>query len=184
MMTKKLLQYLKEILLLGILVLLLDAILMRYWVSTIKPDLFMSIGVNPYRFQIFAVNILIGTIVFFIKKRFSIVFFINTLVCYWLFLFFWNAWIEDHPYSQTVYNFTIDHRKIQMQISKNPDTFGIYELNPTDSLKIIEMGMHEQKGDSILLTGWENGKTYTMYVYDNKLMGLPESPKEIDLIEN
>ena len=167
----------------GVLILLIDILLMKYWISNIKPDPFMSVGVESHRLEIFGVNILIGVIVFFIKKRLSILFFVNTIVCYWIFSFFWNSWIENHPYSQTNYHFKIENRNLRLDISENPNTYGIYELdpNPTDSLKIIEMGMNEKIGDSILLKGWNNGESYNMYFYNNKLIGLPESPNPIEL---
>jgi hypothetical protein len=167
----------------GVLILLIDILLMKYWISNIKPDPFMSVGVESHRLEIFGVNILIGIIVFFIKKRLSILFFVNTIVCYLIFSFFWNSWIENHPFSQTNYHFKIENRNLRLDISENPNTYGIYELdpNPTDSLKIIEMGMNEIKGDSILLIGWKNGETYEMYFYENKLIGFPESPNEIEL---
>ncbi|AUP80911.1 hypothetical protein [Flavivirga eckloniae] len=167
----------------GILILLIDIFLMKYWVSTIKPDPFMSIGLKSYRPRIIGLNVLIGIIVFFFKKRLSILFFVNSIVCYWIFSFFWNNWMENHPYSQTNYHFKIENRNLRLDISENPNTYGIYELNPnpTDSLKIIEMGMNEKKGDSILLIGWENGETYEMFFYNNKLIGFPENPNEIEL---
>lgn len=167
----------------GVLILLIDILLMKYWISNIKPDLFMSVGVESHRLEIFGVNILIGIIVFFIKKRLSILFFINTIVCYWIFSFFWNSWIENHSYSQTNYHFKIENRNLRLDISENPNIYGIYELdsNPTDSLKIIETGMNEKIGDSILLKGWNKGEFYNMYFYNNKLIGLPESPNPIEL---
>ena len=107
----------------------------------------------------------------------------NTIVCYWILSFFWNSWIENHPYSQDRYNFKIENRNIQLRISNNPNTYGIYELTPNskDSLKIIEMGMNEKRGDSILLKGWNKGEFYDMYFYNDKLIGLPESPNAIEL---
>ena len=167
----------------GVLILLIDISLMRYWISNIKPTPFMSVGVESYRLEIFGVNILIGIIVFFIKRRLSILFFVNTIVCYWIFSFFWSSWIENHPYSQTNYHFKIENRSLRLDVSENPNTYEIYELdpNPTDSLKIIEIGMNEKIGDSILLKGWNGGEFYDMYFYNNKLIGLPESPNPIEL---
>jgi len=49
----------------GVLILLIDILLIKYWVSNIKPDPFMSVVVESHRLEIFGVNILIGTIVFF-----------------------------------------------------------------------------------------------------------------------
>ncbi|WP_028871008.1 hypothetical protein [Psychroserpens burtonensis] len=169
-----------------VLILLIDILLMKYWISNIKPDPFMSVGVESHRLEIFGVNILIGIIAFFIKKRLSILFFVNTIVCYWIFSFFWSSWIENHPYSNSEYTFKIENRNFRLSIAKNPNHYGIYELdpNPTDSLKIIEMGMNEKIGDSILLKGWNAGEFYDMYFYNNKLIGLPESPNEIKLTKS
>jgi hypothetical protein len=166
----------------GVLILLIDILLMKYWISNIKPDPFMSVGVESHRLEIFGANILIGIIVFFIKKRLSILFFVNTIVCYWIFSFFWNSYLENHPYSQTNYHFKIENRNLRLDISENPNTYGIYELdpNPNDSLKIIEMGMNEKRGDSIVLKWW-NGEIQEMYFYDDKLIGLPENPNPIEL---
>ena len=169
----------------GILILVVDILLMKYWVGRIKPYPFMSIGVESYRPRIFIVNIAIGIITLLIKKRLSILFFLNTIVCYLIFSFFWNSWIENHPYSQTKYLFKIENRNLLLDISENPNTYGIYELNPnpTDSLKIIEMGMNEKKGDSIILKWWKQGENFEMYLFNNKLIGFPEKPKEIELIK-
>ena len=167
----------------GVLILLIDILFMKYWVSNIKPYPFMSVGVESHRIEIFGVNILIGIIVFFIKKRLSILFFANTIICYWIFSFFWNSYIENHPYSTSEYTFKIENRNFRLSIDKNPNHYGIYELDPnlTDSLKIIEIGMNEKIGDSILLKGWNKGEFYDMYFYNDKLIGLPESPNAIEL---
>lgn len=171
----------------GVFILLIDILLMKYWISNIKPDPFMSVGVKSHRLEIFGVNILIGIIVFFIKKRLSILFFVNTIVCYWIFSFFWTSWIENHPYSRTNYHFKIRDRNLRLGISVNPNIYGIYELNPNpiDSLKIIEMGMNEIKGDSIVLKGWDYDKRqdFNMYYYNNTLLGFPEHPDKIELIK-
>lgn len=166
----------------GVLILLIDMLLMKYWVSTIKPYPFMSLGVESHRLEIFGVNILIGIFVFFIKKRLSILFFVNTIVSYGIFSFFWNSYMENHPYSQENYYFKIENRNLRLSISENPNTYGIYELNPNpmDSLKIIEMGMNEKRGDSIVLKWW-NGESQEMYFYKEQLIGLPESPNAIEL---
>ncbi|WP_397447831.1 hypothetical protein [Polaribacter sp. R77954] len=167
----------------GVLILVVDILLMKYWVETIKPDPFISFTAKSYRPYIFIGNIIIGFFTFFVKKRISILFIANTIVCYLIFSFFWNSWIENHPYSQTNYHFKIKNRNLRLDISENPNTYGIYELNPnpTDSLKIIEMGMNEKKGDSIILKWWKQGENFEMYFYNNKLIGFPENPKEIEL---
>lgn len=174
---------LKTLLIIFGVILVIDVFLTRYWVSIIKPDPFMSIRVESYKLQIYGINILLGIIVYFIKKRISILFFINTIICYWIFYLFWNAYIENHPYSETLYYFKIENCNFELHISENPDSYGIYELipNATDSLRIIELGLHKKIGDSIQLQGWDQGKLYNMYYYNYTLTGLPINPSTIKL---
>jgi hypothetical protein len=161
----------------GILILLIDVFLMKYWVSTIKPDPFMSIGVESYRPRIIGLNILIGIIVLFFKKRLSILFFVNSIVCYLIFSFYWNSWIENHPYSSTEYSFQIENRKFVLGIDRNPDTFGIDEIVSESKDSLITIGMHEKIGDSLYLTSMQE----TMYFYNNKLIGFSVNPTQIEL---
>ncbi|PWI28908.1 hypothetical protein DI383_14210 [Flavobacteriaceae bacterium LYZ1037] len=167
----------------GVLILLIDIFLLKIWVADIEPNLFMSNGIAFPRFKSIGINLLITIVLYFIKKRYSILFLINAIVCPLLFTFFWNSWIENHPYSETNYHFKIQDRNLRLNISENPNTYEIYELdpNPTDSLKIIEIGMNKKIGDSILLEGWNKGEFFDMYFYNNNLIGLPESPNPIKL---
>ncbi|WP_250437375.1 hypothetical protein [Hanstruepera flava] len=150
---------------------------MKYWISNIKPDPFMSVGVESYRLEIFGANILIGIIVFFIRKRLLILFFINSIICYWIFSFFWNSWIENHPYSSTEYSFQIENRKFVLGIDRNPNTFGIEEIISESKDTLITIGMHEKVGDSLKLTSMQE----TMYFHNYKLNGFSISPNAIEL---
>ncbi|TKS57188.1 hypothetical protein [Mesohalobacter halotolerans] len=150
---------------------------MKYCISNIKPDPFMSVGVESYRLKIFGVNILIGIIIFFFRKRLSILFFANTIICYWIFLFFWNSWIENHPYSSTEYSFQIENRKFVLGIERNPNTFGIDEVISELKDSLITVGMHKKVGDSLKLTSMQE----TMYFYNNTLSGFSQSPNAIEL---
>ena len=137
----------------------------------------MSIGVKSYRPHIFGVNILIGIIVFFFKKRLSILFFVNTIICYWIFSFFWNSWIENHPYSSTEYSFQIENRKFVLVLDKNPDYFSIDEIITESKDILITIGIHEKVGDSLKLTGRQE----TMWFYNNKLIGFSTNPDAIEV---
>lgn len=141
----------------------------------------MSLGVESYRLEIFGVNILIACIVFFFNKKYSIVFFINYFICYWLFSFFWNSWIENHPYTKTSYEFKVENRNFKLEISENPNYYSIYELKSNDSIQKMEMGMNERIGDSILLQGFKKGGIYNMYFYNNQLSGFPDSQNPIEV---
>ena len=160
----------------GVLILLIDVLLMKYWVSNIKPYAHMSVGVESHRLEIFSVNILIGIIAFFIKKRLSLLFFVNTIVCYWIFSFFWNSWIENHPYSTTEYTFNVKNRNFVLSIEKNPDHFGIDEIIESKDSNIT-VGMYEKEGDSLYMTSLQE----TMYFYNDYLIGFSQSPNEIKL---
>jgi len=161
----------------GVLIFLIDIFLMKYWVSNIKPHPFISVGVESYRLEIFGVNILIGIIVFFIRKRISLLFFVNTIICYWIFSFFWNSWIENHPYSSTEYFFQIENRKFVLRINENPDHFGIDEIITESKDSLITVGMYEKVGDSLKLTSMQE----TMWFYNNKLIGFSTNPDAIEL---
>lgn len=161
----------------GVLILLIDIFLMKYWVSNIKPYPFMSIGVESHRLEIFGVNILIGIFVYFIKKRLSILFFINTIVCYSIFSFFWNSWLENHPYSVSEFTFKIENRNFKLNVEKNPDLFGIDEIISESNDSLISLGMYEKSGDSLKLSCMEG----TMYIFKNKLIGFQENSNEIVL---
>jgi hypothetical protein len=182
----------------GVLILLIDIFLMKYWVSNIKPDPFMSVGIKFHRLQIFGVNILIGIFVFFIKKRFSILFFVNTIVCYLIFSFFWNSWLENYPFSYSEFSFTNNNRNFIVHIEKNPDGVSLREIkkNSKDSILTLYYGEYEKIGDSLKLSlRFLNNDQYkiekdslimrnrVMYIFENNLIGFPESPIEIKLTE-
>ena len=161
----------------GVLILLVDILLMQYWVSTIKPYPSMSVGVESHRLEVFGSNIILGIIVFFIRKRLSILFFINTIVCYWIFSFFWNSWVENHPYSTNDYTFKIENRQFKLGIDKNPNLFGIDEIISESRDSLITIGMYEKDGDSLKLTSMQE----TMYFYKDQLIGFSISPNQIEL---
>ncbi len=161
----------------GALILLIDIFLMRYWVSKINPYSFMSIGLESYKPRIIGINILIGIIFFFLRKRLSILFFLNTIICYWIFSFFWNLWIKNHPYTTSDYTFKIENRQFKLGIDKNPDTFSIDEIVSESQDSNITIGMYEKSGDSLKLTSMQE----TMYFYNNKLIGFSIRPTQIEL---
>lgn len=164
---------------LGVLILLVDVFLMQYWVSTIKPHPFMSFSAKSYRLEIFGVNIFIGIVVFFFKKRLSILFFLNTIVCYLIFSFFWNTWMENHPYSFKEFTFKNESSIYKLSIEKNPDLFSIDKI-VLNSKNVVEVvGMYMKVGDSLELSSMK-GK---MYIYDNKLIGFPADNSKVLLHE-
>lgn len=163
-----------------VLILLIDILLMKYWISDIQPDIFMSHSVRSYRPFIFGGNILIGIFVFFIKRNLSILFFVNTIICYWIFSFFWNSYLENNPYSRTEYTFKIENRNFVLNLEKNPYLFGIDEILSECVDSNLTIGMYEKVGDSLKLTSMKE----SMYFYKNKLIGFSKKPDEIELEKN
>ena len=137
----------------------------------------MSTGPETYRPIIVGINILIAIIVFFFRKRLSILFLANSIICYLIFSLFCNHYIENHPYSTTEFTFQIDFRRFKLKIDKNPDYFMIEEIILRSEDSLITMGTYENNGAFIEMTSMKD----TIYYYDNKLIGLSIGPDEIEL---
>ncbi|MFL0354770.1 hypothetical protein [Xanthomarina sp. GH4-25] len=161
----------------GVLILLIDIFLLKIWVADIEPNIFMSNGISFPRFKTIGINLLIAIVLYFIKKRYSALFFINAIVCPLLFTFFWNSWIENNPYSTTEYTFKVEDRNFVLSIDKNPDYFGIDEIISESKDSNMTVGMYEKVGDTLKLTSLQE----TMYLYKNQLIGFSQSPNEIEL---
>lgn len=180
----------------GVLILLIDIFLLKIWVADIEPHIFMSNGILFPRFITIGINLLIAIVLYFIKKRYSILFLINAIVCPILFTLFWNSWLENHPFDYSEFSFTSDNRNFVLHIEKNPDGVSLRELNtnsPGSNLTLY-YGEYEKIGDSLKLSlRFLNNDQYKiekdslimrnriMYIFENKLIGFPESPFEIEL---
>ena len=180
----------------GVLILLFDIFLLKIWVADIEPNIFMSNGITFPRFKTIGINLLVAIILYFIKKRYSVLFLINAIVCPLLFTFFWNSWLENHPFDYSEFSFTNDNRNFLVYIEKNPDGVSLREIKPNskDSITTLYYGEYEKIGDSLKLSlRFLNNGQYkiekdsiiirdrTMFLFDNKLIGFPESPNEIKL---
>ncbi|WP_420552836.1 hypothetical protein [Tenacibaculum aiptasiae] len=169
----------------GVVILLLDALFMKYWVNSIKPYTNMSVSVEIYRPKIFIVNILIGGVIFYFKRIVSVLFFVNAFVCYFIFSFFWNSWIEEHPYSRQQFLFNSDNKKYSLILEENPNFYAIYQIKPNskDSLLILYVGENERKGDRVFLKRERKNTNDLMYVYNNELIGFSEKLNSIKLLK-
>ena len=182
----------------GVLILLIDIFLLKIWVADIEPNIFMSNGIAFPRFITIGINLLIAIILYFIKKRYSILFLVNAIVCPLLFTFFWNSWLENHQFDYTEFSFTNDNRNFVIHIEKNPDGVSLREINTNsqNSNLTLYYGEYEKIGDSLKLSlRFLNNDQYKiekdsvilrnriMYIFENKLLGFPESPIEIKLTE-
>jgi hypothetical protein len=182
----------------GVLILLIDIFLLKIWVADIEPNIFMSNGITFPRFITIGINLLIAIILYVIKKGYSALFLINAIICPLLFTFFWNSWLENHPFDYSEFSFTNDNRSFIVHIEKNPDGVSLREIkkHSKDSILTLYYGEYEKLGDSLKLSlRFLNNYDYkiekdslimrdrVMYIFENKLIGFPESSIEIKLTE-
>ena len=125
-------------------------------------------------------------------------FVINAIVCPLLFTLFWNSWLDNHPFDYSEFSFTNDNRNFVLHIEKNPDGVSLREIqkNSMDYNLTLYYGEYEKIGDSLKLSlRFLNNDQYkiekdsvilrnrVMCIFENKLIGFPESPFEIKLTE-
>jgi hypothetical protein len=164
----------------GIAILILEIILLGLWVYTMKPDPSVSIGIILIVPILFGINLIIGLILYFLKKPLSKILLANSIICPLIFYAFWSLWFmnwSERNYEE--YSFGIDNRKLEVSLSKTSDYFSISDMTnqPNGSTTGLYFGKYVRKGDSIKLV---DGKT-KMFIVKNKLIGFPEKPNEIIL---
>ena len=143
----------------------------------------MDIGLRSYRISIIFLNLLVVFIVLLFKDKYALLFLANTIVCGLLITFFWNYYIETHPFSSTEYHFEYKNKNHILHIENNPDFYSISYAK--DSIKSIHLGMHEEKGDSTLLKDWDYKKQQyiNMYFYKDTLIAFQEKGTKIKVTE-
>lgn len=181
----------KLLLICGLVILLWDLIHMKYWVYTIKPDPFMSTGPQNQRLLIYAFNILLGLLILFFKKRLSVLFFLNAVVCALIFTFFWHSWMENHPFDMWEYSFTNNNKTYVLHIEKNPDSYSIREIKPQqiDSMPERHISLYAKTGNRIEIIRYDmNYDTITDSFYTRfytkrcDSLELTHSSREYDMI--
>ncbi len=164
----------------GIGILILEIILLGFWIYEMKPDPSVSIGIVLILPILFGINLIIGLLLYFLKKPLSKLFFANSLICPLIFYAFWSLWFMNyHDRISERYSFEIENRNFKVSLSKTSDYFSISDMTNqrNGSTTGLFFGKYERKGDSIKLT---DGET-KMYIVENKLIGFPEKPDEIKL---
>jgi len=166
----------------GIGILVLEIILLGFWIYDMKPTPSVSIGIVLIVPILFGLNLIVGLILYFLKKPLSKIFFANSIICPLIFYALWSLWFmgwNERNYDE--YSFGIDYRKLEVSLSKTSDFFFISDLTnqPNGSTTGLFSGSYERNGDSIKLI---DGET-EMYIIKNKLIGFPEKPNEINLTE-
>ncbi len=190
----------KRLLIFCIILLLADIVFIKLYVDRIKPDPFMSVGLSSYRNRVIFINLIFAFIIFLLKRKYTLIFLTNAIVCGLLITFFWNYYIETHPFSSTEYRFDYRNKNYILGIDNNPDFYGIsyardslcqVDIGSWDDVDIdirnsIYLSMHEKKGDSILLHkdfNFETREYSYMYFYKDTLIGFPEEGTKIKVTE-
>lgn len=172
----------KRILKYGIGILILEIVLLGLWVYIIKPEPSISISIVLILPILFGINLIIGLLLYFLQKPQAKLFFANSIICPIIFYAIWSLWYMNwNQRNYENFSFDIDHRKVEISLSKTSDYFSISDLTnkPNGSTTGLYFGKYERIGDSIKLI---DGKT-KMFIVNNKLIGFPGNLTEIKLTE-
>jgi len=171
----------RGLIILGIIIVVVEAIGFRLWILSEQPDPSVSIGEILIIPILFGVNVIIGTALYFLNQRKVFrLFFINALVAPIIFHFNWTTWYSGWTErNYTVYSFSIQQRKFELSLSKTADYFSISDVTdkPNGSTTGLFMGDYRIAGDSIILTDEQT----KMLLLNDRLIGLPDQPNEIAL---
>ncbi|QJP35403.1 hypothetical protein F0365_13845 [Nonlabens sp. Ci31] len=161
----------------GIGILILEIILLGLWIYAMKPDPSVSIGIILIVPILFGINLIIGLILYFLKRPLSNFFFANSIICPLIFYAFWSLWFMNyHERNNTEYKFSVNDIVYELSIGKNNEYFYLCDENNNGR---VYVGKYEKKGDSLILKDSEA----EMYIIKNKLFEFPEKRTEIDLIK-
>ena len=162
--------------------LVLQVFLLGLWVYTINPDPSLSILVLLIVPVLFGINLIIGGILYFLKKPIAKWFFINALVAPAIFFAFWiysqKTWNERN-YEE--YTFRLKDRTLEFSLSKNSNYFSISDVTnqPTGSTTGLYFGFYNWSADTLYLTDQQ----VKMFVVQDSLFGMPQFPDGISLEE-
>lgn len=161
----------------GIGLLILEIVLLGLWIYAMKPDPSISIGIILIVPILFGLNLIIGLILYFLKKPLSKIFLANSILCPLIFYAFWSLWFMNyHERNNTEYKFVLNDIIYELSIGKNNEYFYLCDENNEGR---VYVGKYEKKGDSLILKDSE----YEMYVINNKLFEFPEKRTEINLVK-
>ncbi|SDY16220.1 hypothetical protein SAMN05444411_1451 [Lutibacter oricola] len=162
---------------LGFFILLIEIFALRYWIYEIeKPDPSISIGIILIVPILFGINLILGLVLYFLKKPFTKLFLLNSIISPLIFYIFWSLWFSDyHERNNENFKFSINDIVYELSIEKNDEYF--YLCDEKNSGRVY-VGKYEKKGDSLILKDSEA----EMYIVDNKLLEFPEKRTEIKLI--
>lgn len=136
-----------------IVLIILDYVVIRFWVLRIDPDPSVSIGLLFLVPAVFIINIIIAIAFAFIKKQYSGLFFINSIIASILFYFIFIDGIERHQSKRyEIWKFNLHDTTFEITLSKLDTTFSIaYRTNPNSSIGFMD-GQYFAKQNEYFLT--------------------------------
>ena len=123
-----------------ILLIVLDYIVIRFWILRIDPDPSVSIGLLFLVPAVFVVNIIIAIVLAFIKKQYSGLFFVNSIIASVLFYFLFIYGIDRHQNKRyESWKFNLNDTTFEITLSKLDTTFDIaYRTKPGSSTGFMD----------------------------------------------
>jgi len=73
-------------------IILLESILMGIWFYVKKPESDVALNVLSIVLLLLGINLILGLILYLLKKPFSMFFFLNTIICPLIFYAIWIMW--------------------------------------------------------------------------------------------
>jgi hypothetical protein len=145
---KKIFKYLIQLTVLMI----LDYIVIRFWVLRIDPDPSASIGLLFLVPAVFVINIIIAIVLAFIKKQYSWLFFVNSIIASFFFYFLFIDGIDRHQNKRyESWKFNLNDTTFEIILSKLDTTFNIvYRTNPVSSTGFINGQYLARQGEYFL----------------------------------
>lgn len=156
----------------------IDYVVIRFWVLRIDPDPSVSIGLLFLVPAVFVVNIIIAIVLAFIKKQYSGLFFINSIIASILFYFLFIDGIDRHQNKRyESWKFNINDTTFEITLSKLDTTFSIaYRTDPGSSTGFMD-GHYLAKQSEYFLTS----DTVTLIIRNELLFGFRNTNDSIKL---
>ncbi|WP_153799135.1 hypothetical protein [Foetidibacter luteolus] len=147
--SKSFLQYLIQL----IVLIILDYVVIRFWVIRIDPDPSVSIGLLFLIPAVFVTNIIIGVVLAFIKNQYSGLFSVNSIIASILFYFLFIDGINRHQSKRYErWKFNLNDTTFEITLSKLDTNFNIaYRKNPSYSTGFMN-GQYLTNQSEYLLT--------------------------------
>ena len=71
---------------------LIETIIVGIWFYVTKPESSTAFGILAFVLVLFGINLILGLLFYFLKKRFSGLFFANSIICPLIFYASWIIW--------------------------------------------------------------------------------------------